>query len=39
MIRTLLAAAALAGGHTLVTADQAFARIAELPCENWLAGR
>jgi tRNA(fMet)-specific endonuclease VapC len=32
----LIAATALAGGHTLVTADQAFVRIAELPCENWL---
>jgi tRNA(fMet)-specific endonuclease VapC len=32
----LIAAQALAGGHTLVTADRDFARIAELACENWL---
>jgi tRNA(fMet)-specific endonuclease VapC len=32
----LIAATALAGSHTLVTADQAFAWIAELPRENWL---
>jgi tRNA(fMet)-specific endonuclease VapC len=33
----LIAAQALAGSHTLVTADEAFARIPELHCENWLA--
>jgi len=33
----LIAAQALAGGHTLVTADHGFAHIAELACENWLA--
>jgi len=33
----LIAAQAIAGGHTLVTADRGFARIPELPCENWLA--
>ena len=32
----LIAAQALALGHTLVTADRGFDRIAELPCENWL---
>jgi tRNA(fMet)-specific endonuclease VapC len=32
----LVAATALADDHPLVTADQAFVRIAELPCENWL---
>ena len=32
----LIAATALAGSHTLVTADQAFAWIAELRRENWL---
>jgi tRNA(fMet)-specific endonuclease VapC len=33
----LIAAQALAGGHTLVTTDQSFARIAGLASENWLA--
>jgi tRNA(fMet)-specific endonuclease VapC len=32
----LIAAHALALGHTLVTADGGFAHIAELPRENWL---
>jgi tRNA(fMet)-specific endonuclease VapC len=32
----LIAATALAGGHTSATADQAFLRIPGLPCENWL---
>ena len=33
----LIAAHALATGHTLVTNDGAFDRILELACENWLA--
>src|SRR5215467_850107 len=33
----LIAAHALAGGHTLVTADGGFDRVAGLPRENWLA--
>ena len=33
----LIAAHTLALGHTLVTADGGFDRIAELPRENWLA--
>ena len=32
----LIAAHALAGGHTLVTADGGFDRVAGLPRENWL---
>ena len=33
----LIAAHAIASGHTLVTAnEQEFSRIAELACENWL---
>lgn len=32
----LIAAHALSLGHTLVTADRSFDRIAELPRENWL---